>query len=71
VYQFQANLVVKDEMLEGLEIFQSTYVNYKQRFIEELFTTRLARINQVPEEMTIRKYEINFSRIEGNQLPQN
>jgi len=60
----------KAEMLEGLEIFQSTYVNYKQRFIEDCFN-RLARINQIPEEMTIRKYEINFSRIEGNPLPQN
>jgi hypothetical protein len=53
----------KSEMLEGLEIFQSTYINYKQEFIENCFK-KLALINDV-EDMKIEKYQINFNRIEG------
>lgn len=54
----------KDEMLEGLQIFQSTYVNYKQQFIESCFN-KLARINGI-DDMKIKKYQLDFSRIEGN-----
>ena len=61
----------KQEMLEGLEIFQSTYINYRQKFIEDTFN-KLASINNVPEKMEIRKYELDLGKIEGeNLLPEN
>ena len=55
----------KDEMLEGLEIFQSTYINYKQGFIERIIN-KLAAINGVNEKLEIEKYQLDFSKIEAN-----
>jgi hypothetical protein len=54
----------KSEMLEGLEIFQSTYINYKQEFIEGVFN-KLGKINGLNEELKIEKYKLDFGRIEA------
>ena len=51
----------KNEMLESLEIFQSTYINYKQQFIENWFN-KLARINGI-EDLKIKKYSLDLSKI--------
>lgn len=53
----------KDEMLEGLEIFQSVYVNYKQKFIENKIN-KLIKINGGSPSV-IKKYQIDIKKIEG------
>ena len=53
----------KAELLEGLEIFQSVYVNYKQNFIEKVIN-KLGDINGA-EPLVIKKYEIDIQKIEG------
>lgn len=52
----------RNEMLESLAIFQSTYIDPKQKFIERVFN-KLARINGVQDELKIKKYQIDFSKI--------
>ncbi len=54
----------KQEMLEGLEIFQSVYVNYRQKTIEEVFS-KLAKINGI-EPLKIKKYQIDIEKITNN-----
>jgi hypothetical protein len=57
-------LGTKDQLLEGLEIFQSVYINYKQFMIERVLQ-RLADINGATEKIKIKKYEIDIKKIEG------
>ena len=57
-------LGTKDQLLEGLEIFQSVYINYKQRFIERVFQ-KLAEINGITSKIEISKYQIDIKKIEG------
>ena len=57
-------LGTKDQLLEGLEVFQSVYISYKQIFIERVFQ-KLADINGATDKIKIKKYEINLTKIEG------
>lgn len=51
----------KQEMVEGLEIFQSVYVNYRQNFIEKVFN-KLGSINGA-EPLEIQKYQLDIEKI--------
>lgn len=59
-------LAGKSQMVEGVEIFQSVYINYKQKFIEDCFN-KLKNINGIVEDIVINKYEIDIKKIEGNE----
>jgi len=56
----------KQQMVEGLEIFQAVYVNYKQKFIEDCFN-KLKDVNKIQEDLVIEKYKIDIKKIEGNE----
>ena len=53
----------KSEILEALAMFQSTYINYKQKIIEKQFN-KLSNWFGVDEEIILEKYEIDFGTIE-------
>lgn len=52
----------KNVILESLEIFQSNYVNPKQKAIEEVFN-KLRRFNKLPGQMTLKKYSLDLEKI--------
>lgn len=54
----------RDEILEALAIFQSTYINDKQRVIEKTFN-KLAIFAGVSEPIKLNQYDIDFSNIES------
>lgn len=56
----------KDQLLENLAIFQSTYVNNKQKVIEKQLN-KLAGFAGVTEPIKFRKYEIDFGTIESDE----
>ena len=56
----------KDQLLENLAIFQSTYVNNKQKVIEKQLN-KLAGFAGVTEPIKFRKYEIDFGNIESDE----
>jgi hypothetical protein len=58
----------RDEMLEALAIFQSTYIKYKQDLISKKLN-QLARFAGVQEEIIFNKYVIDFGSVEST--PQN
>jgi len=55
-------LGTKDQLLEGLEVFQAVYVNYKQEFIERTLN-KLLEINGSSEKLKIKKYQLNIQKI--------
>jgi hypothetical protein len=59
----------KDEMLEALAIFQSTYIRYKQELISKQLN-KIATWAGVTEEIKFNKYSIDFGTIEdGGTTP--
>jgi hypothetical protein len=58
----------KDELLESLAIFQSTYINGRQRQLEKCFT-KLMNLSGVEGEVKLNKYEIDFGNIESEEEP--
>lgn len=52
----------RNEILEALAIFQSTYVKSKQKTIEKAFN-KLAKFSGAEEELILDKYSIDFSNI--------
>jgi hypothetical protein len=52
----------KDELLESLAIFQSTYVSIRQRQLEKCFT-KLMNLSGIDGEIKLKKYEIDFGEI--------
>jgi len=55
----------RDEMLEALAIFQSTYIDGKQKLIEKQLD-KLSYYAGVSEGIKFNKYQINFGNIETN-----
>jgi hypothetical protein len=55
----------RDEMLEALAIFQSTYIDGRQKLIEKQLD-KLSYYAGVSEPIKFNKYEINFGNIETN-----
>jgi hypothetical protein len=55
----------KDEILESLEVFQSSYINPKQEIIERVFNN-LLRFNGSTSTLKLKKYEIDIKKIEGD-----
>lgn len=51
----------QSDLLNSLEIFQSSYVTPKQLLIEKVFR-RLARINGINDKLSINEYQIKFSK---------
>jgi hypothetical protein len=60
----------KDQLLESLAIFQSTYITPKQKLIEKQLD-KLARFAGVTEPIMFKKYNIDFSTIENNNVNEN
>jgi len=56
----------RNELLEALAIFQSTYVNGRQRVIEKQLD-KLAYHSGVEEPIKFKRYEIDFGNIENNE----
>jgi len=54
----------RNEILEALAIFQSTYIKNKQRVLEKAFN-KIARYAGVEEEMVLEQYSIDFSNVEA------
>lgn len=54
----------RNEILEALAIFQSTYINTKQKNIQKVFN-KLAKYANVTEEIEFKKYNIDFSNVEA------
>lgn len=54
----------RDEMLEALAIFQSTYIGKRQQQIEKQLN-KLAKFAGVIEDIKFKKYEIDFGNIES------
>ena len=52
-------------LLESLEIFQTQYINPKQRVIEKTFNW-IRRINGIPDEILINRYSPQFSKVTTN-----
>jgi hypothetical protein len=57
----------KDQLLENLAIFQSVYVNQKQLKLEKQLD-KLAKYAGVMEGIKFKKYEIDFSSIENENI---
>ena len=55
----------RNEILEALAIFQSTYIDNKQKTIEKAFN-KLAKYSDVTEKLELGKYTIDFSNIENS-----
>lgn len=56
-------LGTKNIFLESLEVFQSTYVEPKQKQIEKVYN-RLLRFNGVSDKITLKKYQLDMEKIE-------
>lgn len=54
----------KNVILESLEIFQSTYINPKQKLIEGVFN-KLLSFNNSQSKLVLNKYELDIQKIEG------
>jgi len=52
----------KNVILESLEIFQSTYVEPKQKMLERIFN-KLARFNGLSVELKLKKYTLDLDKI--------
>lgn len=52
----------KNVILESLEIFQSTYVDPKQKAIERIFN-KLGRFNNLPDQLVLKKYSLDLEKI--------
>lgn len=57
----------KDQLLQNLAIFQSTYIANKQKVLEKQLA-KLGGFAGVSEEPKFMKYKIDFSAVEGPQL---
>lgn len=55
----------RNEILEALELFQSSYLTPKQRLIEKVFN-RLASINGIKNKLIINRYSENFKTVNTN-----
>jgi len=55
----------KNEVLEALELFQSSYITPKQNLLEKVFN-RLARINGIEDNLVIKKYSESFKNVGTN-----
>ncbi len=53
----------QSEILDALEMFQTSYVTPKQRLIEKALQ-RIANINGVPDKITISEYKIKYSKMD-------
>jgi len=60
----------KDQLLENLAIFQSTYISNKQKTLEKKLN-KLAAFAGVTEEIKFKKYEIDFGNIEAEEQENN
>jgi hypothetical protein len=60
----------KDQLLENLAIFQSTYISNKQRTLEKKLN-KLSAFAGVTEEIKFKKYEIDFGNIEVEEQENN
>lgn len=58
----------KDELLESLAIFQSTYVSGKQKVIEDQLNKILLFTDAKDDKIIFKDYEINFDNIEKNNI---
>lgn len=56
----------KDELLESLAIFQSTYISNKQKALEKQLN-KIAKFAGVTEPIKFNKYEIDFENIDGEE----
>lgn len=54
----------KDQLLQNLAIFQSTYVNGRQKILEKQLN-KIARFAGVVEDIVFKKYEIDFGNVEN------
>jgi len=52
----------KQQLLEGLEIFQSVYINYKQKSLEDTLS-KFSKINGIKEPLKIEKYQLDIEKI--------
>jgi len=55
----------RTELLESLSIFQSIYIDQKQKIFEK-FIEEILRINNIQDEIKFKRYSIDFSNIEEN-----
>ena len=55
----------RNEILEALELFQSSYLTPKQRLIEKVFN-RLSRLNGIQDKLVINRYSENFKTVNTN-----
>lgn len=57
----------KDELLESLAIFQSTYITIRQKQLEKCFT-KLMNLSGVEGEVKFKKYTIDFGTIQDSGI---
>lgn len=57
----------KNELLESLAIFQSTYINGRQKQLEKCFT-KLMNLSGIEGEVKFNKYKIDFGTIEDSGI---
>lgn len=57
----------KDELLESLAIFQSTYISGRQKQLEKCFT-KLLNLSGIEGEIKFNKYKIDFANIEDSGI---
>ena len=57
----------KDELLESLAIFQSTYISVRQKQLEKCFT-KLMNLAGVEGNLKLKKYSIDFGSIEDSGI---
>lgn len=58
----------KDQLLESLAIFQSTYISVRQRQLEKCFK-KLMNAAGIEGELKLKKYEIDFGEVSGGGVP--
>lgn len=56
----EGSLGDKNNMIDGLQIFQAQYIDTKQKLIEDVLN-KLARVNGIQDTLTLNKYQIKFS----------
>ena len=57
----------KDELLESLAIFQSTYITTRQKQLQKCFT-KLMNLSGVEGDLVLKKYTIDFGTIEDSGI---
>jgi hypothetical protein len=65
----EGSLGGRDEMLEALAIFQSTYVTSRQKVMEKQFN-KLAKWAGAVEEIEYNEYKLDFEQIDGQEVPE-